>query len=74
MNKAEELWAWMSEYPDGSVGTIGGSVPGMPGIVPLITRSEQAARQMEPIARLHGKAVGQRVWLRKYRMVEDFNE
>jgi hypothetical protein len=72
MNRAEELWAWITEYPDGSAGLIGSMVPGMPGITPLITRGEEAIRQLEPLARLHGKVAGQRVWLRKYRMVEDF--
>ena len=71
-NKAEELWAWVSEYPDGSVGLVGWSIPGMPGITPLISRSEQAVRGLESLARMHGKAANQRVWLRQYKMVEDF--
>jgi hypothetical protein len=72
MNKAEELWAWVTEYPDGSVGTIAVAVPSLPGLTPLITRDEEAIRRLEPLARLHGKVAGQRVWLRRYRMVEDF--
>ena len=71
MNDGRELWAWVSEYPDGSVGMVGGVLIGVLH-TPLCGRDESIVRQMEPYARAHGEATGQRVWLRKYKMVEDF--
>ncbi len=71
MNMAEELWAWVTEYPDGSIGLIAAVVPGLPGLTPLIGRSETAIRAFERLARAHGTASGQKVWLRRYAMAED---
>jgi hypothetical protein len=71
-NMGEDLWAWVTEYPDGSVGMIGAMVPGMEH-VPLITRNREAARQLERFARQHGENSGQRVWLRHYKVVEDID-
>ena len=68
---AASLWAWMTEYPDGSYGTVGMGLPGL-GMVPLIARSEEAIRNLEPVARRHGKELGQRVWLRRYEAMEDY--
>jgi len=70
MEMADELWAWVTEYPDKSVGLI--AVGGLEGVMmPLIGRSEQAIRKLEPYARTHGAATKQRVWLRQYTKVQD---
>lgn len=71
MEMADSLWAWVSEYPDGSIGCVGALLPGMEH-VPLITRSERTARQLERFAREHGEKTGQRVWLRRYDKAEDY--
>jgi hypothetical protein len=71
LNMADELWVWVTEYPDKSVGTVGGIVPGM-GMMPLMGRSEPHVRRLEYIANSHAIATGQRVWLRKYAVVADY--
>jgi hypothetical protein len=70
LNMAEDLWAWVTEYPDGSVGLISVMLPGM-GNTPLIGRSEKAIRTLEDIARAHGRTLNQKVWLRRYTKAED---
>ena len=72
LNMANSLWAWVTEYPDGSVGMIASTAikPGM--MMPMIGRSERHMRMLEPHARAHGKALKQRVWLRRYACVMDY--
>lgn len=65
-----ELWAWVTEYPDGSIGLVGGMIPGI-GLTPLIGRSEPHVRQFETFARSHGQQAKQRVWLRRYTLAEE---
>jgi hypothetical protein len=59
----DQLWAWMTEEPDGRHGTIGAELPGL-GNVPLITRSRESLEQLRSIAVRHRQVTGQRVWLR----------
>jgi hypothetical protein len=66
-----ELWAWVTEFPDESVGLVGGMIPGI-GMTPLIGRSEEVVRKVEDIARSHGQQSGQRVWLRRYSLAEEY--
>jgi hypothetical protein len=74
LNMADDLWAWVTRYPDGSVGLIGAMVPALGTHTPLITRTEAIARTIfAPIARSHGKAAGQEVWLRRYTVAEDID-
>ena len=61
---ASSLWAWVSEYPDGSTGTI--SVSYQDKEIPLICRSHFAIEQFRRLARQHQETHGQRVWLRQY--------
>lgn len=69
-NQGTVYWAWVSRYPDGSVGNIGISVAGFEGL--LVTRSEDVARVvMRSMAEIHAKNSGQRCWLRRYEMTED---
>jgi hypothetical protein len=70
----EQLWAWVSRYPDGSIGTVGARMPGMAGFVPLVMRSRETAEQLRAIARAHAEASGQRVWLREYTGFIDHGE
>jgi hypothetical protein len=69
----ESLWAWVSEYPDGSTGLVGAYVPTM-GHTPLLSRSEWAVRKFQPLAKAHAETTGQRVWLRRYTLAEDHEE
>lgn len=69
VNMGETLWAWVTEYADGSIGAVGLIVNGRH--TPMIGRSEEAIKAMTPYAIAHGEATGQKVWLRKYQMVED---
>jgi hypothetical protein len=71
LNMADELWVWVTEYPDGSIGTVGGIIPGM-SMVPLMGRSEHHVRRLEYVANSHAIGTGQRVWLRRYAKAEDF--
>lgn len=72
MNKADSLWAWVTAYPDGSIGLIG-SMALIDGVMmPLIGRNEAAIRKVEPIARRHGAVSKQRVWLRRYDFAKDY--
>ena len=67
----ETMYAWVSEYPDGSIGLVGGGFLGV-GQQPLVTRSERIARTFyRPFAELHKQTSGQRVWLRKYTVFVD---
>jgi hypothetical protein len=70
LNKEKELWAWVCEYPDGSVVMVRAVLIGLLD-TPLVGYEEAAVREMEPFAREHTKRTGQRVWMRKYKMVED---
>lgn len=73
LNMADSLWAWLTEYPDGSYGLIAMVNFPIDGLMaPLIGRSEEAVRTMEPQARAHGKAHNQRVWLRRYDVTMDY--
>lgn len=73
LNMADSLWAWVTEYPDGSVGMIAtsGIIEGV--LMPLIGRNELMVIKMRTIAHDHGKATGQRVWLRRYDKAEDYD-
>ena len=70
LNMGETLWAWVTETPDGAISLVGAMLP-MQGHTPLIGRSEATIRQMAPLARAHGDALGQRVWLRRYTLAEE---
>jgi ribosomal protein S27AE len=72
INMADELWAWVTEYPDGSVSLIVTTAIIEGTMLPLIGRSEGAIRKMEPLARVHGKTHNQKVWFRRYVKTEDF--
>jgi hypothetical protein len=67
---ADQLWVWMTEYPDGTIGTVGAFTPRM-GHIQLSARSLEIAEKMRPLAQSHAMQSGQRVWLRRYRMDED---
>ncbi len=69
----ECIWAWISQYPDGTVGLVGGYVEGV-GHLPLIGRSEKVMRSFQPLAKIHAERTGQRVWLRRYVRAEDHGE
>ena len=72
INMADDLWAWVTEYPDGSIGLIGYTYIREGVMVPLIGRNEKAVRMMEQPAREHGAAFNQRIWLRRYTKAEDY--
>lgn len=59
-----ELWAWMTEYPDKTVGMVGIMLEG--NHTPMIGRSKEHIMQLEQLALLHHRATGQRVWLRHF--------
>ncbi len=66
MKNADRLWVWLTQYRDGSVGTVGALIPGL-GTTPLVSRDEQFARErLGPLAMSHATKSGQRVWLRCY--------
>ena len=73
LNMADSLWAWMTEYPDGSYGMIATIVNERAMMLsPLIGRDEATVRSLEKIARAHGAASKQRVWLRRFDMTVDY--
>lgn len=68
---ADRLWAWLTEYPDKTIGTVGAMMPGL-GMVPLVTRDERLAFSVfHALARKHKESTGQRVWLRCYHNFTD---
>lgn len=71
LNMGETLWAWVTEEPDGSISLVSAGTTGLQ--MPLIGRSEKVLRSghMEAIARSHGYALGQKVWLRRYTLAEE---
>ncbi len=73
LNMGETLWAWVTRRRDGSISLISVSMPGRFGQMPLIGRSEKALRSahVKAAARVHGKAYGQPVWLRRYTLAEE---
>ena len=74
LNMGETLWAWVTEMADGSISLVGTVTPifgNVPMHTPLISRNEQAIRKMEPLARKHADATGQKYWLRKYKLEEE---
>jgi hypothetical protein len=73
MRTADTLWAWITEYPDGSTGMVGVLLPDI-GNTPLVSRSEEHIRKMRPAAASHAKATGQRVWLRRWDNFTDVEE
>lgn len=60
----KELWAWMTEYPDGTVGMVGVMLEG--NHTPCIGRSHAHIVALKPIAEAHRRLSGQRVWLRRF--------
>jgi hypothetical protein len=66
----DQLWAWMTETPDGQHSTIGAELPGV-GSLPLITRHRATLEKFELIARRHRQKTGQRVWLRCWTAYSD---
>ena len=70
MNADHELWAWVTEDHNGRVSFVGTLVPGV-GTTPLISHNVEMAEQFETIAKDHGLALGQPVWLRRYVVAED---
>jgi hypothetical protein len=71
-NRADSLWAWVTELPDGSVSQVGAMLEG--SHTPLISRSREVVELMRPLAGLHAVATGQRVWLREYRDVVEHED
>jgi hypothetical protein len=71
-NRAESLWAWVTELPGGSVSQVGALIEG--SHTPLISRSRETIELMRPLAGLHRLATGQRVWLREYRDVVEHED
>ncbi len=81
-NDGKTLWAWMIESEEGPCQIISSTVtaemlsdlfktPNLgPGLV-LTFRSRTIANLVRPIAEAHGAALGQRVFLREFRMVAD---
>lgn len=72
-DEADTLWCWVTRTSDGTVCTVGSSIPGL-GHTSLSARSEKVARQLQPLARAHGLASGQRVWLRRYDRATDLED
>lgn len=60
----KELWAWMTEYPDGTVGIVGAMI----GFThtPLIGRNHKTILHFKYVAEQHRIVSGQRVWLRRF--------
>jgi hypothetical protein len=73
MKDANTLWAWITEYPDGSTGMVGAFIPEV-GHTPLVSRSEEHIRKMRPIAEAHARDTSQRVWLRRWDNFTDVEE
>jgi len=69
---ASSLWAWVSEYPDGSIGTI--SVLYQDKEIPLICRSHFAIEKFRPLAVRYRETHGQRIWLRQYTKFIDHSD
>ena len=69
LNMGETLWAWVTQTPDGAISLVG--VATDLGNMPLIGRSEASIRFAETAARAHGKALDQKVWLRRYTLAEE---
>jgi hypothetical protein len=66
----DSLFAWMTEYPDGTSGLIS-AVVDLPPVgranAVLIGRNREAVVEVfGPIAIKHGKVLNQRVWLREF--------
>lgn len=76
-NEAKDLWVWVTRYPDGSVGQVGaafGSTFDPSTSRTLSARQRETAEDLRPIARLHAARTGQRVWLRRYRVVQEYGD
>jgi hypothetical protein len=58
----DSLFAWMTEYPDGTSGLISAVVD----LPPVGRASEAVVEVFGPIAIKHGKVLNQRVWLREF--------
>ena len=64
--RAERMWAWVVEEPDGSEGIISAYLPGS-GHMPLVTSQERNAHRLEQVARQHNERTGKPVRLNVYR-------
>lgn len=66
----DQLWVWEAHDERGGLGwyTIG-AVFDDAGALPLVMRKEKSARDVEPIARAHGKATGEDVRLAVYQRI-----
>jgi hypothetical protein len=67
--KMESLWIWVSEYPDGSIVTVGGKI-GRENFA-LQSPKREIAEKMRPLAQHHAATTGQRVWLREFTTFKD---
>jgi hypothetical protein len=71
----EELWSWVEQLPDGSVGQVAVMIPFFGNALCNLTyRSRDIAVKMQPYAQLYAKRSGNRVWLRQFRMVADHED
>ena len=74
INMGEHLFAWVTEEPGGSVSLVGAWIPEAGGNLPLIGRSRDAIMKLRPVALHHGRASGQRVWMREYIKTKDHED
>jgi len=70
MTDQQELWAWVTETPDGRVVLVGVGLS-LAEQLPLISHTKETVVRLQPFAEAHGKALGQPVWLRRYVVSEE---
>lgn len=61
----DALWAWVTEDKDGRIHLVAVVLPGL-GTTPLISHDRETVTRTESLAKAHGAAMGQPVWLRRY--------
>jgi hypothetical protein len=68
----DELWAWVTDVPDGTRSLVGVWIGPEEGHMPLIFATQEKAIQATPFALAHGKSLGQEVRLVHFKAVEQF--
>lgn len=72
--KIERLFAWVAEDEDGGEGIIGGPVPGIAGLVPMIGADLARMQSYRPTVELLAKVSGQKLTLKQFSTVTILEE
>lgn len=66
----DTIWVWQSEDSPGRWSTISAMIPGLNAHGPLLSRQKNSIDVLAPLARAHGRGLGQRIRLVRFELAQ----